>query len=76
MNSKYNIELDDIGIALQDIKKGKPIILLDNPGREGEGDFIVSAVKITPEWMNFVLSNARGAFIAIFNMIFLIPRGI
>jgi len=63
---KYGIELNTIEEALNDIQNGKPIILLDNPGREGEGDFIISAAKVSVEWMNFILLNARGAFIAIF----------
>ena len=63
---KYGIELDSLGDALHDIQNGKPIILLDNPGREGEGDFIISAAKVSVEWMNFILMNARGAFVAVF----------
>tara|TARA_Y100001935_G_C17299846_1_gene508486 strand:- start:398 stop:1111 length:714 start_codon:yes stop_codon:yes gene_type:complete len=64
--NKYGIELNSIEEALIDLNNGKPIILLDNPGREGEGDFIISASKVSVEWMNFILLNARGAFIAVF----------
>ena len=66
INSTYGIKLDSLDSALSDLEAGKPIILMDNPGREGEGDFIASAKKIDPEWMKFILDTARGAFIAIF----------
>jgi len=62
----YGTYLDSLDAALTDLSAGKPIILMDNPGREGEGDFIVSAKKVSPEWMKFILDTARGAFIAIF----------
>ena len=64
--NNYGVKLDSLDDALIDIQQGKPIILMDNPGREGEGDFLVSAAKITPTTMKFVLDNAKGAFIAIF----------
>lgn len=64
--NKYGIELNTIEEAIEDLQQGKPVILMDNPGREGEGDFICSAEKISPEWMKVILDEARGAFIAIF----------
>mgnify|MGYP005628842881 CR=1 FL=1 len=62
----YGIKLDSIEDALKDIQGGKPVILLDDPGREGEGDFIMAASKVDPEWMRFILDKAQGAFIAVF----------
>ena len=65
-DNKYGIELDTLEEAIADLQQGKPVILMDSPGREGEGDFICSAEKISPEWMKVILDEARGAFIAIF----------
>jgi 3,4-dihydroxy 2-butanone 4-phosphate synthase/GTP cyclohydrolase II len=65
-NTQYGVQLDSLDKAVRAAQKGNPIILMDNPGREGEGDFIVPAAYVTPETMNFVLTEARGAFIAVF----------
>jgi len=46
--------------ALEDIAQGKLIILIDNPDRENEGDFFMSAEAATPEKVNFMLHNGRG----------------
>ena len=62
----YGIKLNSIEEALTDIQGGKPVILLDDPGREGEGDFIMAASKVTPEWMRLILNYAQGAFVAVF----------
>lgn len=55
-----NITLDTIEDAIADFKAGKMIIVVDDADRENEGDLIVSAEKITPEQVNFMLKNARG----------------
>ncbi|MDE7153748.1 MAG: bifunctional 3,4-dihydroxy-2-butanone-4-phosphate synthase/GTP cyclohydrolase II [Muribaculaceae bacterium] len=55
-----NIKLDSIESALEDFREGKMVIVVDDEDRENEGDFIVSAEKITPEQVNFMLKNARG----------------
>lgn len=55
-----NFKLDSIEDALQDFKKGKFIIVVDDEDRENEGDLIMSAEFITPEKVNFMLKNARG----------------
>ena len=60
----YNIRLDSLESAIKDIQASKLVILLDNPHREGEGDFICSAAKATPEIINQMITLARGAFIA------------
>jgi 3,4-dihydroxy 2-butanone 4-phosphate synthase/GTP cyclohydrolase II len=46
--------------ALEDIRQGKLIILIDNPDRENEGDFFMPAETATPEKVNFMLHNGRG----------------
>jgi 3,4-dihydroxy 2-butanone 4-phosphate synthase/GTP cyclohydrolase II len=49
-----------IEIALEAIKKGSLVILIDKPDRENEGDFFIPADLATPEAINFMLSNGRG----------------
>jgi 3,4-dihydroxy 2-butanone 4-phosphate synthase/GTP cyclohydrolase II len=46
--------------AVKDIKAGKPVIIVDDPGRENEGDILVAAQKITPQLINFMTKYARG----------------
>lgn len=58
MNEK--IELDSIEDALEDIRNGKFVIVVDDEDRENEGDLIAAAEKVTPEMVNFMLKNARG----------------
>ncbi len=59
MNNK-DIKLDSIEEALEDIRNGKFVIVVDDEDRENEGDLIAAAEKITPEMVNFMLKNARG----------------
>jgi len=46
--------------AVEDLKQGKMIILVDDANRENEGDITIAAEKITPETINFMLTHARG----------------
>ncbi|OIO76060.1 MAG: bifunctional 3,4-dihydroxy-2-butanone 4-phosphate synthase/GTP cyclohydrolase II [Elusimicrobia bacterium CG1_02_37_114] len=46
--------------VLRDIKKGKMIIVVDDPGRENEGDVVIAAQKVTPEKINFMAKYGRG----------------
>ncbi len=46
--------------AIEDIRNGKPVILVDDEDRENEGDIVVAAEKITPEWVNFMAMHGRG----------------
>lgn len=46
--------------ALEDIKNGKMIIVIDDPDRENEGDLVMAAEKITPEAINFMAKEGRG----------------
>ncbi len=53
-------ELNTIEEAIQDIKEGKTIIVVDDADRENEGDMIFGAEKVTPEHVNFISKHARG----------------
>ncbi|WP_185861564.1 3,4-dihydroxy-2-butanone-4-phosphate synthase [Blattabacterium cuenoti] len=55
-----NQNFHDIEEAIQDIKNGKIIIVVDDKNRENEGDFIVAAEKITPKIVNFLITHGRG----------------
>ncbi|MCD6408637.1 bifunctional 3,4-dihydroxy-2-butanone-4-phosphate synthase/GTP cyclohydrolase II [bacterium] len=46
--------------AIEDIKKGKFVIVVDDESRENEGDLIIAAEKITPQAVNFMAKEARG----------------
>ena len=49
-----------IEAALEDIRQGKMIILVDDEDRENEGDLVVAAEKVTPEAINFMAKEGRG----------------
>ena len=57
---KENSSLNTIADALEDLKQGKIIIVVDDEDRENEGDFITSAELITPEIVNFMAKYGRG----------------
>ena len=46
--------------ALEDLKKGKCIVVADNEDRENEGDLVCAAEFATPEAINFMISKAKG----------------
>jgi 3,4-dihydroxy 2-butanone 4-phosphate synthase/GTP cyclohydrolase II len=46
--------------AIKEIKAGKAVIIVDDPGRENEGDIFVAAQRITPQLINFMTKYARG----------------
>lgn len=54
------MKFNTIQEAVEDLKNGKMIILVDDANRENEGDITVAAEKITPEAINFMLTHARG----------------
>ena len=56
--------LNTIEEALEDLRQGKFVIVVDDENRENEGDLIIAAEKITPEDVNFMLKNARGVLCA------------
>ncbi len=59
-----DIRLDKIEDAIEDIRQGKLIIVVDDEDRENEGDMICAAETITPEMVNFMIKNARGLMCA------------
>lgn len=59
-----HIKLNTIEDAIDDFKKGKFVIVVDDEDRENEGDLIIAAEKITPEQVNFMLQHARGVLCA------------
>ena len=56
--------LDSIESAIEDIKNGKLIIVVDDEDRENEGDFITAAGNATPEVINFMSMHGRGLICA------------
>ena len=58
------IKLNTIEEAIEDIKQGKIIIVVDDEDRENEGDFIAAAEKVTPEIINFMTQHGRGLLCA------------
>lgn len=52
--------LDTIESAIEDIRKGKLVIVVDDEDRENEGDFICAARCVTPETINFMTKYGRG----------------
>lgn len=61
---KDTIQLDKIEDAIEDIRNGKIIIVVDDENRENEGDFIAAAEKVTPEMINFMATHGRGLICA------------
>ncbi|MEO6916501.1 MAG: bifunctional 3,4-dihydroxy-2-butanone-4-phosphate synthase/GTP cyclohydrolase II [Chitinophagaceae bacterium] len=52
--------LDRIEDAIEDIRKGKMVIVVDDEDRENEGDFVIAAKHVTPEVINFMSIHGRG----------------
>src|SRR5256885_8482474 len=52
--------LSPIPKVLEELRLGKPIVLVDDEDRENEGDLVYAAEKVTPEAVNFILKEARG----------------
>ncbi|MFR9602991.1 MAG: bifunctional 3,4-dihydroxy-2-butanone-4-phosphate synthase/GTP cyclohydrolase II [Rikenellaceae bacterium] len=59
-----NFALSTIEEAIEDFRQGKIIIVVDDEDRENEGDFVVAAEMITPEQVNFMLTEGRGVLCA------------
>lgn len=55
-----DFKLNTIEEAIEDIKAGKVIIVVDDEDRENEGDFIAAAEMVTPEMINFMATHGRG----------------
>ena len=59
-NIKSTSSLNSIPEAIEDIRNGKIIIVVDDENRENEGDFLAAADKTTPEMINFMATHGRG----------------
>ena len=57
-------QLNTIDEAIEDIKAGKVIIVVDDEDRENEGDFLTAARNVTPEIINFMATHGRGLICA------------
>lgn len=62
--SKQDFILNTVEEAIEDIKNGKIVIVVDDEDRENEGDFICAAEKVTPEIINFMSKEGRGLICA------------
>ncbi len=63
-NNESTLTLNTISDAIEDIKKGKVVIVVDDENRENEGDFIAAAEMVTPEMINFMATHGRGLICA------------
>src|SRR5687768_16969532 len=52
-SGSVRVGLDSVEAALAEIEAGRPVIVVDDEGRENEGDLIMAADAVTPEWMAF-----------------------
>ena len=60
--------LDRIEEAIEAIKAGKLVIVVDDEDRENEGDFIVAARHATPEVINFMSKEGRGLILSLIHI--------
>jgi hypothetical protein len=60
MSANNTIVLNTIEEAIEDIKNGKVVIVVDDEDRENEGDFLTAARNMTPELVNFMAKEGRG----------------
>ncbi len=64
IDMENNIQLNTIEEAIDDIRKGKVVIVVDDENRENEGDFVAAAELATPEMINFMASHGKGLICA------------
>ncbi|MDR2886208.1 MAG: bifunctional 3,4-dihydroxy-2-butanone-4-phosphate synthase/GTP cyclohydrolase II [Rikenellaceae bacterium] len=64
MEQKKTGSLSSVEEAIEDIRQGKVLIVVDDEDRENEGDFIVAGEKVTPEIVNFMATHGRGLICA------------
>ena len=64
ISTQKDTQLNTIEEAINDIRNGKVIIVVDDENRENEGDFLAAAEKITPEMVNFMATHGRGLICA------------
>ncbi|MHB8511587.1 MAG: bifunctional 3,4-dihydroxy-2-butanone-4-phosphate synthase/GTP cyclohydrolase II [Actinomycetota bacterium] len=53
-------KLSSINNAIEALQRGEIVIVVDDPGRENEGDFVMAAERVTPEAVNFMVTHGRG----------------
>ncbi|MFD2292302.1 3,4-dihydroxy-2-butanone-4-phosphate synthase [Mariniflexile gromovii] len=63
-NTSTKFKLDTIHEAIEAIRNGEVIIVVDDENRENEGDFLAAADKVTPEMINFMATQGRGLICA------------
>src|SRR6476660_10063834 len=54
------VVFDPIEDAIEDLREGKIVLVVDDADRENEGDFIIAAERCTPEAVNFMVTHGRG----------------
>lgn len=64
MSAQDKLKLNTIESAINDIRLGKVIIVVDDQNRENEGDFVAAAESITPKIINFMATHGRGLICA------------
>lgn len=64
MNEQSPFTFNTIDEAIEDFKKGKILIVVDDEDRENEGDFVVAGEMVTPETINFMVKEGRGVLCA------------
>lgn len=62
--AEIKTKLNTIEEAIEDIRQGKVVIVVDDEDRENEGDFIAAAEMVTPEMINFMATHGRGLICA------------
>ncbi|NPB07999.1 MAG: bifunctional 3,4-dihydroxy-2-butanone-4-phosphate synthase/GTP cyclohydrolase II [Aquificae bacterium] len=60
MKDSQEFRFNTVEEAIEDIKQGKMVIVVDDPDRENEGDLVMAAEKVTPEAINFMAKYGRG----------------
>ena len=58
--NEIRMSLNSIEEAIEDIKAGKVVIVVDDEDRENEGDFVAAASKVSPDMINFMATEGRG----------------
>lgn len=59
-DTELDFQFDTIESAIEDIRQGKVVIVIDDEDRENEGDFVCAAEVVTPEIINFMAAHGRG----------------
>jgi len=61
-NNNGEFKFNTINEAVKDIKNGKMVIVVDDPDRENEGDFVMAAELVKPEHVNFITKEGAPSF--------------